>query len=213
LVTHPSDPKRRKREMCAAILYRRNCRVCDSKESLHACSSCKVALYCSKNCQKADWPQHKDMCNSRKEFCKLHKETPFGCWECDGPTTIYDKTCECVSVFCAKCCDTTLHERGSEECKEIRAMQEAKAKPVVDVFRADKIICRSPPHSMEMCDKIGESYYFTSRVLSSKPRDVEDVALSRALMICAAALGWDWAVIAVGHMGEEESKHAYDFAK
>ena len=46
----------------------RNCRNC-GKESQHInrvlkCGGCKLAVYCSKECQKADWKKHKPFCKS-----------------------------------------------------------------------------------------------------------------------------------------------------
>ena len=34
---------------------------------LQACSVCKLALYCSKECQKRDWKQHKPHCVKAKK--------------------------------------------------------------------------------------------------------------------------------------------------
>jgi hypothetical protein len=38
------------------------CDVCSKRGMLLACSSCKVACYCSKECQLADWKTHKRVC-------------------------------------------------------------------------------------------------------------------------------------------------------
>ena len=37
------------------------------------CSGCKVAVYCSRNCQKSDWRRHKPSCT---------KNTKHNCSEC-----------------------------------------------------------------------------------------------------------------------------------
>jgi hypothetical protein len=91
---------------------------------------------------------------------------------------------------------------------------EKKTNGLADLFRNGKrdgnLVCGKPPDCAEMCERIGESYYFVSRVLSSKPKD-DDMALSRTLMIIAARLNYDYAVIQVGHMGDE-LKIAYDWA-
>lgn len=41
-----------------------NCGVQATK--LRQCGACKLVGYCSTECQKADWPSH-------KEFCKAHR--------------------------------------------------------------------------------------------------------------------------------------------
>ncbi|KAJ6511186.1 hypothetical protein C8R45DRAFT_1207878 [Mycena sanguinolenta] len=48
-------------------------RVCDlpdckNYKNLSKCNRCKTARYCSKECQKADWPHHKAYCNMVKDF-------------------------------------------------------------------------------------------------------------------------------------------------
>ena len=40
------------------------CKVCQKFDSASKkCAKCKSEFYCSKNCQKTDWPFHKQFCN------------------------------------------------------------------------------------------------------------------------------------------------------
>ncbi|KAJ7838680.1 hypothetical protein B0H13DRAFT_2102805 [Mycena leptocephala] len=41
----------------------RTCAQCNKDTELRACSECKVRWYCSKQCQKNDWPIHKKSCS------------------------------------------------------------------------------------------------------------------------------------------------------
>ena len=44
------------------------CSNCKGREQkMMACGQCKQAFYCSKECQKKDWKQHKKSCAPRKE--------------------------------------------------------------------------------------------------------------------------------------------------
>ena len=43
------------------------CVVC-GKKSQFKCSQCAVEKYCSRNCQKSHWNQHKSICKQSKEI-------------------------------------------------------------------------------------------------------------------------------------------------
>jgi MYND finger len=47
---------------------------CEHNENLKACSSCNDALYCSKTCQRSDWPVHKNECKEIKAIKTYAKQ-------------------------------------------------------------------------------------------------------------------------------------------
>ncbi len=42
----------------------RACQYCGTTKKLQRCSGCKKTTYCSADCQKTDWPQHKPICKN-----------------------------------------------------------------------------------------------------------------------------------------------------
>ena len=51
----------------------RMCRYCNKRELVdgqrfQACSRCSISYYCSKECQKSDWPVHKLHCSTQQEL-------------------------------------------------------------------------------------------------------------------------------------------------
>ena len=54
--------------LARSVMGCQNCSKVDSQcnNSLQKCGSCRVAWYCSRDCQKADWRAHKGFCNYMK---------------------------------------------------------------------------------------------------------------------------------------------------
>ncbi|KAI0700530.1 hypothetical protein C8T65DRAFT_283138 [Cerioporus squamosus] len=56
------------------------CRNCDrarnSGEQFRFCKGCKSALYCSEQCQRAHWQDHKDMCNYSRKNAEMLARQP-----------------------------------------------------------------------------------------------------------------------------------------
>ena len=47
---------------CQCCLCRGRCNTCDRPDAAKMCQRCKVVLYCSLECQKRDWSDHKHIC-------------------------------------------------------------------------------------------------------------------------------------------------------
>ncbi|KAH9932755.1 ankyrin [Epithele typhae] len=52
----------RQREGVEGVLEERKCGACRKQGEVKFCSKCHAAQYCSKECQRADWPRHKNKC-------------------------------------------------------------------------------------------------------------------------------------------------------
>lgn len=50
------------------------CQVCN-KSTIHVCTQCKSASYCSIICQQADWPTHTLLCTAFSHFDALNRPT------------------------------------------------------------------------------------------------------------------------------------------
>lgn len=48
-----------------AGVFKQPCNVCSKTDQTKACGKCKLAQYCSPECQRIDWPRHKPHCKAR----------------------------------------------------------------------------------------------------------------------------------------------------
>ncbi|KAJ2902834.1 uncharacterized protein MKZ38_000028 [Zalerion maritima] len=53
-----------------------NCVLCLKAGNVKACTGCRSVKYCSRTCQKTDWPVHKLLCCSFKAFATDKKPSP-----------------------------------------------------------------------------------------------------------------------------------------
>ncbi|KDQ62698.1 hypothetical protein JAAARDRAFT_468726 [Jaapia argillacea MUCL 33604] len=63
---HPHDPIQRSVYLPLSTLDK--CAICQKTQGLHLCSSCNERIYCSPNCQKADWTNHKLHCGKTEKI-------------------------------------------------------------------------------------------------------------------------------------------------
>jgi len=61
--------------MPSTAANKRTCQVC-GKESIKKCSRCNLAWYCSPDCQRKHWKEHKPVCNSEYQShqYEIHKK-------------------------------------------------------------------------------------------------------------------------------------------
>jgi len=103
---------------------RHPCAHCRKRTPTKQCSRCKVSRYCSRDCQKADWRNHKRICKLlemkrpglEKIKSDLEKKLPnqevkqtsiIDCSLCKKPAHRFDfyfLTRPCTLVICSTCC-------------------------------------------------------------------------------------------------------------
>ena len=49
-----------------------HCKRIKERSELRVCSNCKIAAYCSEQCQRAAWPKHKVKCNLSEDELMQH---------------------------------------------------------------------------------------------------------------------------------------------
>ena len=69
----------------ATLVHNNRCLTCRNhfSDPLMVCSDCKIARYCSAECQKSDRKQHKKMCKQAKSLREQYRE-PKDSWLAEG---------------------------------------------------------------------------------------------------------------------------------
>jgi len=75
------------------------CDHCDSRikqKDLWKCTGCNAFQYCSKKCQKASWPSHKEICKLHQKVIQVVPVSPHYIW---GSAAAFAYDCIFVIVF------------------------------------------------------------------------------------------------------------------
>ena len=107
-----------------------SCKICLVTTELF-CTQCRDENYCGVNCQRVDWPKH-------KEFCKKHVPTPLDingklsrknvCATCDHELTRVEECGGCRSIqYCSKKCQVEHWSHHKPECTKRGSFLFAKA--------------------------------------------------------------------------------------
>ena len=93
----------------------KRCNFCKSTEqNLKACSRCKNAWYCGQECQKNDWPHHKELCGVKPPIIPAEKCANCGKVDCLRKCT----RCRAVS-YCSKECQQKDWSTHKNDCSSI----------------------------------------------------------------------------------------------
>ena len=92
-------------------------KLCERKGVDMRCGKCKSVHYCGRECQKADWPSHRDHCRSICESCPLDSTTNCSeCRErcCSNHTIRCNKRLQsyCIECFSKHRCECSEPPRG-----------------------------------------------------------------------------------------------------
>ena len=182
----------------------RCCQVCASTEDLKACGGCKLSVYCSVGCQRADRQVHEPKCRLAIEISRT-KLTMFACGKCGGPTRIGDYTCKCLVTFCsAECRENSSHVIGGQACNDVKALFTDYINAKLAEFSRDEDTLTD-----EQIAEYGIVLYMEARFIDIEALPPMTASLARTMYVTSAKLGCKSSIIRVGNFTDEELVDAH----
>jgi len=98
------------------------CSYCGSaSENLKHCTRCKRVSYCSRSCQKSDWPTHKNICQdseAKSEAVQAAAESRDACDYCGSTSDTLKRCTRCMKVsYCDRQCQQTDWSKHKVLCR------------------------------------------------------------------------------------------------
>jgi hypothetical protein len=122
-----------------------SCHICKN-QSVYKCSNCKKVEYCSKECQRADWDEHKYNCEERLNgyyrnyisYSKVAKylKQAITTTKCDNIFSIGSGTGDVefkVQKYFEKCFDTTIDIKCVDPGRYKKFIKEPEFKTADDI--------------------------------------------------------------------------------
>jgi len=147
--------------------------------SLRRCKSCMLIRYCSRECQKAHWKQHKQYCSANVEIQRTREA--LGGWIAERQRT-FEKWCNKYSQSIASAALSALEIMKDRDRTEthvflvyLDVVDLASLRTTIDKSRFDRSIreahCVTVSEVHEMFDsRFHDGYRVIERVLAPRPR-------------------------------------------
>jgi TPR repeat protein len=163
------------------------CGACDRK--LQRCASCKLAHYCNRNCQLADWETcHKFLCSSVNKLDafmhhELHDTTLIGvddkkrCAAClrAGPGILLRPCARCgITLYCGDLCENNDKARHGVICHPVSSESKAAGSqvhvPAEDYRECELlqfgVLCCHEQDWQSLCDKASAGSVYANAILA-----------------------------------------------
>ena len=130
------------------------CTACGkASESLMHCVRCRKASYCDRNCQQADWPRHKSICEDHEDKSEGLKPPVVirdACASCGEKSDALKKCTGCSRVsYCNRNCQQADWPRHKSICEDHEDKSEG-LKPLV-VIRDACASCGEKSDALKKC--------------------------------------------------------------
>jgi len=173
------------------------CSICDEKKDLKLCGGCKLVIFCSVDCQRADWPSHRDFCKKVSKVAE-NDTTPFLCYNCEKTTHIGDFTCQCLKTFCSDACRYAA-PHTYEECAESSLLISRRTEELMKTCRS-----MSKTEKINRRDELSFRFYVSARFLE-KTQGV----FANKMMMNAARAGNGYAIMRIARFSIDEIREIY----